>query len=543
VTHNKLISLAGSREKDSVRFKDMLEFFPKLKLFLSLKKILKKEIDKLEVKTLKLKDQEIMLKEWDAADINDEFYSMISQSHLRLKQLSNKKLRPKKEDFKEVPILYTWLKPQAKVDKEWVGNSILKIKINDFKLKCFVKSDVIVNMIVYNPPKRSMTVEENKIYKQILLKTGVCENLNFPDKDRGYYFGRCTTTNLYGYKQGHELGTVYDTMATDDDFYFFETFQINRLVLRENKEIDEVFYSGWHKDNFEVRLYSPLDLFEYPSEVSGFFLKLAEGENLEDKTWMKLIDHMVNLGLYNSTVTFEKIRNDINKLEISSFTQDLEDHIKEMNIKDEEDENIGVIEYFELLNNDASLKSRYINKVKEVTHNYSLKTKGYDKESNDLLNDLLKKMDVDPKTLPDDIRDIYIKKSHDIKINGSLNDFMKDLVNLIENNFPENSMASFLKDWGKESLAYTVSLDSKKSKDVLINFEYLMDSGSRTYYTKTLKSIIEVLDLMTFQHWDEVKSAVLQRAGILVTTLDFANTARKKRSNSSFNLHVIAGFS
>jgi len=492
--------LLSNNSSPSLSNKSLLNIMAKVKTWmLIVSAVTDKKID-LKHKNVKLYDRTIDLNVWENENVTEnEAYNLIARSHKMLKECS-KKGKILRNDLLDLEVFYTWKKPQARFAEGWVGGSEVYVKIKTLYLNMKISKDSIDSLTIYDPKKGSWDETTNTIFSLICKKMGLSSNMDFPNYQGRFYVGRHNVTGMLGYFEGSQCSTVYDTSFISDTSYFLDNFVSSRFYKR-NKLPENVYYEAYTLNRKVYRYYSPIDLFEYSKDLKG--LLDINLNDLKVSSWYEIVDCLVNFGLYDKKLTIEDVLNDFHS---TTFNKVSLTAIEYMERKLNEGETC--VDFFDKIADDNLLKANFLEEISRYYKEVSLKTHGYKGQANSILNKLIRNMDVDPRTLPEEIREIYLDRSYNIYLQGKMGDFCNDLEILILNSFDENISSRFLTKWGKRSLKTSLKIMQDKDLNVLINFEYITDLSTVKYYEETIYYLLEQLDFFYNLHFTDVINSI-----------------------------------
>jgi len=311
-------------------------------------------------------------------------------------------------------------------------------------------------------------------------------------------FGIFHDKNVYALSKEKNLHKNFETNVVNHKLFFDSVFQSNNVIER-NKLPRSTYLEIWNQERKNIRIYGPLDFFDYSDEIREFVT--IEGK-MPQKQWSIILDCLVDLGIYENKIDPKDYINNIETLEIKKLTDSF------MTKLEDETEVEDFLDFYQKSEEEPEIREMIKESFMKAVNEFSLKSKGYNLKSNKLLDNLLRKMDVAPGSLPPEIREIYVTKSYDIYMQGKSEEFCYDFQGLVESYYNESVLANFLKKWGRESIAFSIKMAKEKEIDALVPFDYMFDDSLINYYKNSLFTLLETLDYVFDYCFSEITNTL-----------------------------------
>jgi len=344
---------------------------------------------------------------------------------------------------------FFWTKKQLRIGDSWVGSQVIHAKIFKHKL-VFVQKDSELFIDIPNPYSGAFDSLESQLIQSIMIKFFRNSAMRSSKNTKNYVLGVHDATQCLGIYREDETTLCFDSGFSQRDF--------DEKIINHKFDKDKLTYYD-KTTNKATKLYDISELVSYSTVLKNFF-KLKAGAK-PSKKFLECIDILVKADLTDIKLEPDFLYKNFSGTNISYA----------LNVVLPDDFDIDVL-------NPEILKifcDKLISK--------DLATKVDNKYYNTLM-----KLNVDPKTVPSSIRDIYVKKMFIKYLNDNYSEFIDDFVTLFKK-FDEDGHRYFCQKWGSEGEKYMLELYERKSLTALNSFNYDTSGFNLT----VLSGLLEIL--------------------------------------------------
>jgi hypothetical protein len=379
---------------------------------------------------------------------NDSIYNMVAESHF---MISNSKSC--NDEFKSIPILYTWLQEQTYSNSGYYGPHKMWVKVKDLIMTIDHDGKNVTKIGLYTSHMGSFDAATSTLLREYI--PGI---MGFSLKPIDLAM---VSTRVVGYhKETKALGVyAYGDVSTG-----VETVQLpsesawslfigGKISCRDSLNIVQPIRIGRY--NFE----SPINMFPKVDNLSGF-IKKKVGVDLSEVNLLKVIDRCVNLGLHE-TATIQTSK-DFSKSHITLLTEDMPI---------------------------APQREKVVERYRSV----SKKVGGFEKKADVSMKDLMTKAKVSPSEVPEEIKEAYKSFVYESTVKEHYSEFAQDFLTIVKT-LDEALVSKFMSKWGSKAFGSAIALIKEHDQNVLSTYERSFSDISKKSHLQAFLAFCKAMD-------------------------------------------------